>query len=117
MLFRSTAKKEALAAQGVDIDPTESAQEREAKDAAGQPIRDARGRVLGVPLPDVDRVARLSAALKAKGLADKVVIEVDGGINAETGAEVVKAGARALVAGTYVYGAKHRAEAIQKLKK
>ncbi|GGS04359.1 YihY/virulence factor BrkB family protein [Deinococcus sedimenti] len=52
----NTAKKEALAAQGVDIDPTESAQERDAKDAAGAPIRDARGRVLGVPVPKLPRV-------------------------------------------------------------
>lgn len=54
----NTAKKEALAAQGVDIDPTESAQERDAKDAAGRPAQDARGRVLGVTVPKLPRVLR-----------------------------------------------------------
>ncbi|AKH17516.1 YihY/virulence factor BrkB family protein [Deinococcus soli (ex Cha et al. 2016)] len=54
----NTAKKEALAAQGVDIDPTESAQERDAKDAAGRPAQDARGRVLGVAVPTLPRVLK-----------------------------------------------------------
>ncbi|AWT34637.1 hypothetical protein GCM10008956_30910 [Deinococcus arenae] len=54
----NTAKKEALAAQGVDIDPTESAQERDAKDAAGRPAQDARGRVLGVAVPKLPRVLK-----------------------------------------------------------
>ena len=35
-----------------------------------------------------------------------------GGINADTGAKVVAAGATALVAGTYIYGAPDRAAAI-----
>lgn len=63
----------------------------------------------------VDRVRRLAAELDRRGRREKVIIEVDGGINAETGAEVVKAGARALVAGTYVYGAKDRRESIRAL--
>jgi ribulose-phosphate 3-epimerase len=63
----------------------------------------------------VDRVARLAAELQRRGRQDQVVIEVDGGVNAETGAEVVKAGARALVAGTYVYGAKDRKVPIKAL--
>nr|WP_237427682.1 YihY/virulence factor BrkB family protein [Deinococcus xianganensis] len=54
----NTAKKEALAAQGVDIDPTDSAQERDAKDAAGRPAQDARGRMLGVTVPKLPRVLR-----------------------------------------------------------
>lgn len=54
----NTAKKEALAAQGVDIDPTESAQERDAKDAAERPAQDARGRVLGVAVPTLPRVLK-----------------------------------------------------------
>ena len=54
----NTAKKEALAAQGVDIDPTESAQERDAKDAAARPAQDARGRVLGVAVPTLPRVLK-----------------------------------------------------------
>lgn len=49
----NTAKKEALAAQGAEIDPTESTQERDAKRQADSPVRDSRGRVLGVPVPRV----------------------------------------------------------------
>ncbi|MBZ9712497.1 YihY/virulence factor BrkB family protein [Deinococcus multiflagellatus] len=57
----NTAKKEALAAQGVEIDPSESEQEREAKAGADGPVRDARGRVvggrrLGVKVPALPRV-------------------------------------------------------------
>jgi ribulose-phosphate 3-epimerase len=64
----------------------------------------------------VERTARLYAKLRERGLADKVRIEVDGGINDETGARVVAAGASILVAGTYVYGAQNRAEPIAKLR-
>jgi membrane protein len=49
----NTAKKQALAAQGAEIDPTESDQERAAKQQADSPVRDSRGRVLGVPVPRV----------------------------------------------------------------
>jgi ribulose-phosphate 3-epimerase len=64
----------------------------------------------------VPRVAKLAALLAERGRADKVVIEVDGGINEETAEAVAAAGATALVAGTYVYGAKNRAEPIAKLR-
>ncbi len=64
----------------------------------------------------IDKVASLHKELVRRGLDKKVLIEVDGGINAETGAEVVKAGATALVAGTFVYGAKDRAVPIKTLK-
>ncbi|MCD0162730.1 YihY/virulence factor BrkB family protein [Deinococcus sp. 6YEL10] len=49
----NTAKKQALAAQGAEIDPTESTQERDAKRQSDSPVRDSRGRVLGVPVPRV----------------------------------------------------------------
>ncbi|GAA0503096.1 YihY/virulence factor BrkB family protein [Deinococcus depolymerans] len=49
----NTAKKQALAAQGAEIDPSESPQERDAKRQADRPVRDSRGRVLGVPVPRV----------------------------------------------------------------
>jgi ribulose-phosphate 3-epimerase len=64
----------------------------------------------------VDRVAALSKWLAASKLQDKVLIEVDGGINEQTGAKIVKAGATVLVAGTYVYGSKDRAQPISALK-
>lgn len=63
----------------------------------------------------IERVARLAAELDRRGRRDKVIIEVDGGINGETGAAVVKAGARALVAGTFVYGNHNRSVPIRTL--
>lgn len=62
----------------------------------------------------VDKVRRLRAMVEARGLA--VDIEVDGGINAETGRRVVEAGASVLVAGSYVFGAEDYAAAIRSLR-
>ncbi len=44
------------------------------------------------------------------------IIEVDGGVNDITGPQCVKAGATALVAGSYVFNAQDRAEAIRSLR-
>jgi ribulose-phosphate 3-epimerase len=49
----------------------------------------------------VDKVARLRAELKGRGLSAE--IEVDGGINLSTGPRCVAAGADVLVAGSFVY--------------
>ena len=46
----------------------------------------------------------------------KALIEVDGGVNMETGLELVKAGADVLVAGSFVFGSKNPVETIQALK-
>ncbi|NCU16236.1 ribulose-phosphate 3-epimerase [Pallidibacillus pasinlerensis] len=43
-------------------------------------------------------------------------IEVDGGVNAETAKLCVEAGADVLVAGSYIFNNKNRAEAIEKLR-
>jgi ribulose-phosphate 3-epimerase len=43
-------------------------------------------------------------------------IEVDGGINDMTARDVIKAGANALVAGSYIFGSKNYASAIDKLR-
>jgi ribulose-phosphate 3-epimerase len=43
-------------------------------------------------------------------------IEIDGGINAETVKLAVDAGANILVSGNYIFTAKNRKEAIQKLR-
>ncbi len=43
-------------------------------------------------------------------------IEVDGGINAETGKRCVETGANILVAGSYIFGAKDRKQAIVSLR-
>jgi len=63
----------------------------------------------------IQRVAAVRQMIAAAGRTGKVHIEVDGGINGETGAEVVAAGATVLVAGTFVYGAKDRAQVIKQL--
>ncbi len=57
----------------------------------------------------LDKVRRLRA------LAPDLLIQVDGGVNAETGAQLVAAGADVLVAGSYVFGAKEPKEAIHSL--
>ena len=48
--------------------------------------------------------------------APKVIIEVDGGINLETGRECAKAGASILVSANYIFGSKNIEEAINSLK-
>lgn len=50
------AKKAALNAQGARLDPTPSQQELEAAANAKQPIKDARGRILGLPKPPLPRL-------------------------------------------------------------
>lgn len=57
----------------------------------------------------LDKVRRL------RTLAPDLLIQVDGGVNAETGAKLVAAGANVLVAGSYVFGAAEPREAIHSL--
>ena len=45
------------------------------------------------------------------------MIEVDGGVNLETGAQLSQAGADALVAGSYVFKSDNPSETISNLKK
>ena len=52
---------------------------------------------------------------KIRKLYPNILIEVDGGINAETGSKCVKAGADILVSGSYIYN-NDAYEAIQSLK-
>ena len=59
------------------------------------------------------KISCLRRKLDRAGL--RTDIQVDGGINGETGAQAVGAGATVLVAGSYVYGAKDPAEAIASL--
>lgn len=63
----------------------------------------------------IDKVARLRQLIISSG--SKATIEVDGGINLETGAEVVAAGADILVAGNFVFSAKDPMGTIAALKK
>lgn len=54
-----------------------------------------------------------------KNLVDyrRIFIEVDGGINEDTGRQVVEAGADVLVAGSYVFGSPDVGDRIRRLKK
>ena len=62
----------------------------------------------------IDKVARLRQLIISSG--SKATIEVDGGINLETGAEVVAAGADILVAGNFVFSAQDPMGTIAALK-
>ncbi len=60
------------------------------------------------------KIKELKEMIEKRGL--KTLIEVDGGINAETAPEVIKAGATILVAGSAIFGKKDYAKAIEALK-
>lgn len=62
----------------------------------------------------VEKVRRLRKLIESTG--SKALINVDGGVNASTGALLAEAGADILVAGSYVFGAKDPNEAIHSLK-
>lgn len=62
----------------------------------------------------LEKIPLLTKEIKSKGY--NTLIEVDGGINHETGAQCLKAGAHALVAGNYVFSEKDRKVPISRLK-
>lgn len=62
----------------------------------------------------VEKVRELRKLIGRSG--SQAWIEVDGGVNRETGARLVEAGANVLVAGSAVFNAPDRAEAIRILK-
>lgn len=62
----------------------------------------------------VDKVRRLKELIERK--ESKAKIEIDGGVNLETGHRLVEAGAEILVAGSFVFGAENPQETIEKLK-
>lgn len=61
-----------------------------------------------------DKVARLKS-LRAQHQAH-FIIEVDGGVNLSTGAQLAAAGADALVAGSFVFGSENPVQTIAELK-
>ena len=63
----------------------------------------------------VEKVRELRALIERTG--SKALIEVDGGVNLETGARLVEAGADVLVAGNAVFGAPDPEEMIRQLHK
>lgn len=62
----------------------------------------------------VEKVRRLRRLIEESG--SRALINVDGGVNASTGALLAEAGADILVAGSYVFGADNPFEAIHSLK-
>lgn len=50
------------------------------------------------------RIERLRGFLRQNGLEDKLALQVDGGISRDTISDVVRAGARIIVAGSAVFG-------------
>ncbi len=62
----------------------------------------------------VDKVRKLKQLITAKQA--NVIIEIDGGVNLETGKLLVEAGADALVAGSFVFNSNSPSDTIQQLK-
>lgn len=62
----------------------------------------------------VEKVRELRELIESTG--SKALIEVDGGVNLETGARLVEAGAHALVAGNAIFGAPDPHEMIRQLR-
>lgn len=62
----------------------------------------------------IQKVADLKMLIKNKGAS--TLIEVDGGVNTTTGASLVKAGADALVAGSFVFKSEDPKQTISELK-
>ena len=63
----------------------------------------------------IDKVKKLSQLILTKN--SNCIIEIDGGVNLKNGPLLVKAGANALVAGSFVFNSINPEETIAKLKK
>jgi ribulose-phosphate 3-epimerase len=62
----------------------------------------------------VNKVVQIKNLIQRTG--SKALIEVDGGVNMETGLQLVEAGADVLVAGSFVFNSKNPKQTIQELK-
>ena len=62
----------------------------------------------------LDKTSRLKDLIGKRN--SKALIEIDGGVNFETGKKLLDAGADILVAGSFVFGAENPIETIEKLK-
>ena len=62
----------------------------------------------------IEKVKKLAQLIQEK--KSNAIIEVDGGVNLETGLELKKAGTQALVAGSFVFGSANPIEMITQLK-
>ncbi len=63
----------------------------------------------------VSKVKKLKTLIEQKNAS--VIIEVDGGVNLETGAQLCQAGADAIVAGSYIFNSEDPSKTISNLKK
>ena len=63
----------------------------------------------------VSKVKKIKDLINQKNTS--TIIEVDGGVNLETGAQVCQAGADAIVAGSFVFKSENPSETISNLKK
>lgn len=64
----------------------------------------------------LERIKNLASMIKKYGRDNDVMIQVDGGIDDTNVEKVVQSGARMIIAGSYVYGAKNRRAQIEKLR-
>ncbi len=64
----------------------------------------------------VPKVAQMRAALVERGLADRVDLEVDGGIDERTAPAAARAGANVLVAGSAIFGRERPWEATEAIR-
>ena len=62
----------------------------------------------------MDKIRELRTLIERTG--SHALIEVDGGVNMETGKQLMEAGADVLVAGSFVFKAPDRVEVIRQLK-
>ncbi len=62
----------------------------------------------------IDKTSRLKELILKRG--SHALIEIDGGVNFETGKRLLQAGADVLVAGSFVFGAQNPTETIAQLK-
>jgi len=62
----------------------------------------------------VEKVKQTKELIAKSG--SKAIIEVDGGVNLETGKRLIDAGANVLVAGSFVFNSENPTETIKKLK-
>jgi len=60
------------------------------------------------------KVERLKKLIEEKN--SDTIIEIDGGVNLDTGKKLIEAGANALVAGSFVFGAENPTNTIADLK-
>ncbi|MDY6147902.1 MAG: ribulose-phosphate 3-epimerase [Porphyromonas sp.] len=61
----------------------------------------------------IDKTRRLKQMIAEKGY--KILVEIDGGVNLETGKKLVEAGADALVAGSFVFNSSEPLQIIERL--